>query len=230
MSIDICRQFILHNDFVPPTKEVHDWNYLAFGYVDGISVSKENLFDRKWDLDCLWTDSVKTKSKLMKQESRQVIYGFRNDEDHMNEEKLFWENKDENIDYPFLFFVMIQFEDVGRKDLQRLMLHKQDVEKKYSQSEKIKAITYLTLDNSDLLLVLKSCNYEDGAGIVDRIHRSEPFYTVEDQAWKVKYSFTIPAISKCFLNSGKIRQLKDHTLHKAYICYGKNVRQYSAIL
>ncbi len=41
---NICRPFVLHNDFLPPSREVHqDWDYLSYGYYDGISVGK-NLF------------------------------------------------------------------------------------------------------------------------------------------------------------------------------------------
>ncbi len=41
---NICRPFVLYNDFLPPGSEIHEtWDYLAFGYYDGLSVG-ENLF------------------------------------------------------------------------------------------------------------------------------------------------------------------------------------------
>ena len=43
MGVNICRRFMPHNDLVPPIQKVHNWDYLAFGYYDGMSIG-ENIF------------------------------------------------------------------------------------------------------------------------------------------------------------------------------------------
>ena len=44
MEYSVCRPIVLYNDFLPPDVEPHrNWEYLAFGYFDGIMIGK-NLF------------------------------------------------------------------------------------------------------------------------------------------------------------------------------------------
>ncbi len=217
MEVDICRQFVLHNDFIPPTSDIHSWDYLAFGYIDGISIAERNLLSAsKKPLKYLWENNAATKGELLKRESRQVVYGFRTENEAANEDTLFWENIQHSFDYPFLFFIMIQFEDQGRKNLSKLLESRELVERKFNQ-ENVKGITYLTLDNSNLLLILKSRFYEDGAEIIDQIHRKEPFFSDSENIWKVKYSFTIPAVSKEYLNDSNFETLNNKKMYQAYI-------------
>lgn len=218
MSVNICRKFVLHNDFIPPTKKVHRWDYLAYGYIDGISV-EENVFkNRTWDLDLLWKDSVSAKEELVKLETRQVVYGFRNEgEEESVREEEFWNGRGEQTEYPFVFFVMLQFEDEGRKNMDRLLADKSLVEKQYNKEGRVKGITYLTLESSDLLLVLRSSTYDEGAEIVDNIHRTHAFYSAGDITWDVKYSFTIPGVDKGFLNGSGLKRLENEIVHQAYI-------------
>lgn len=218
MAMNICRRFLLHNDFVPPAKNIHERDYLAFGYIDGISV-KQNIFeDVKWDLHLIWKESVSAQKELLNLESRQVIYGFRSeDEQEENAEEAFWKDRGEKAEYPFVFFVMIQFEDADRKKLPELMRNRKEVEAKYSREGKVKGITYLTLEDSDLLLVLRSKNYDDGAKMINGIHCGTPFFTMQDTHWNVKYSFTIPGVDKGYINGGGAIALKNQKVHHAYI-------------
>lgn len=218
MARNICRRFLLHNDFVPPAKNIHEWDYLAFGYIDGITV-KQNIFKSDGrDLHLIWKESVSAQEELLKPESRQVIYGFRSEEEQEeNAEEAFWEDKGERTEYPFVFFVMIQFEDAGRKKLPALMCNRKEVEAKYRREGRVKGITYLTLEDSDLLLVLRSKNYDEGAEIINQIHCGTPFFTVQNSEWNVKYSFTIPGIDKGFMNRGGGIGLKNQKVHHAYI-------------
>ena len=217
MAVDICRRFVLHNEFIPPTHKIHNWDYFAFGYIDGISVANKNIFSNdRGDLECLWKDSIYTKAELVEQESSQVIYGFRS-EDEPGREEVFWEDMGDGTSYPFLFFIMIQFEDAGRKNLFSLFQYRKDVEQKYEVPDRVKAITYLTMDNSNLILVLRSRRYEDGAKIVDNFHRKELFYQSDHDVWKVKYSFTIPAVDRNYLNSSKFDEVREQKLYRAYI-------------
>ena len=43
---NIGRPFTLYSDFLPPGKESREWQYLAFGYFDGVNVG-DNLFEKQ---------------------------------------------------------------------------------------------------------------------------------------------------------------------------------------
>ncbi|MCI9072545.1 MAG: hypothetical protein HFH80_06990 [Lachnospiraceae bacterium] len=220
MAISICRRFVMHNDFVPPTENIHEWDYLAFGYIDGISVKNDIFRDKAWNLNFIWEENVATRKELMEPESRQVIYGFRSEESQeTNKEETFWSNRGKDTNYPFAFFVMIQFEDEGKKNLSLLMENRRCLEERFNIKGKVKGITYLTLEDSDLLLVLRCNDYDDGAGLINEIHQGCPFFKYQDEAtWYVKYSFTIPAVDKCFMNMPKsVVMLKDQKVHNAYV-------------
>ena len=56
---NVCRPFVFYNDFIPPESNVHeDWQYLAFGYYDGISVGDNLFVNGKIDMNALWRLSV----------------------------------------------------------------------------------------------------------------------------------------------------------------------------
>lgn len=77
MCVDICRRFVLHNDFIPPTDKAHSWDYLSFGYYDGISVGENIFHGNGCNLVDLWEDNINTVERLDELESMQLIYGFR---------------------------------------------------------------------------------------------------------------------------------------------------------
>ena len=58
---NIGRPFTLYSDFLPSGKESRKWQYLAFGYFDGVNVG-DNLFeDGEWNLEKMWQHSEKEK-------------------------------------------------------------------------------------------------------------------------------------------------------------------------
>lgn len=60
---------MLHNDFIPPTDKAHSWDYLSFGYYDGISVG-ENIFHcNGCNLVDVWEDNINTVERLDELES-----------------------------------------------------------------------------------------------------------------------------------------------------------------
>lgn len=202
----ICRRFILYNDFIPPTKDMHEWPYFTFGYYDGFSFgvdifrnSKESSFME------LWNDSLNEIQHMNEKAEAQIIYGFR-DEDKSNNDAMFW--KEDNI-YPFIFFTMIQFEEEGSRDLTNLYEIKADVEDYYTREREYKGILYLTLENSDILFILKCKSYEQGAKIIDSFHRKTEFYRRGGKKWEIKYSFTVAAIEKKYLRNMEL--LSDST-------------------
>ena len=146
---NICRPFILYSDFLPPVKECREWKYLSFGYYDGVDV-EENLFnDDKWDLNKLWDTISKRKKKLSGSYTEKIIFGFRTEEDDEKRDEEFWSTQKA---FPFLFLVLLQNRDKGEK-LISLWEKRKGLEAEI-EKEGVKAISYLTLDNSDLLLVL----------------------------------------------------------------------------
>ncbi len=197
---DVCRRFVLHNDFIPPTREPHQWDYLAFGYYDGISVGKNIFGQEPWDLQKVREENHRIICGSEEAESRQIIYGFRTENSGDVRDEDFWAGRGRETDYPFLFFVMLQFENDGRQHLQELFRKKDEVEKKFTEKPKYQSMIYLTLENSDLFLIIRSAEYRDGAVLIDKIHRNDVFYKDDSYEWKVKYSFTVSAIDKKYLN------------------------------
>ena len=140
----ICRPMMLYNDFLPPEKNLHlDWQYLAFGYFDGISIG-DNLFKEKSNsLEQIWEWDVQQTKKLEEKYSVQTIYGFRNESDSY--EELFWEEaKKDDTEYPFLFITLLQGEIKEEKQIRECGA---EVEKDLNCINKRKVITYSTLDN-----------------------------------------------------------------------------------
>lgn len=63
------------------------------------------------------------------------------------------------------------------------------------------AISYLTLDDSDMILVLLCKRYKDGMDILDGFHREEEASPLKDCGLNLVYSFTVAAIQKESLNT-----------------------------
>lgn len=201
MKRNVCRRFVLHNDFLPPTCDQHNWPFFAFGYYDGFSVGK-NLFanGKEQGFAQLWNDSREETKRLDEKAMSQIVYGFRDESQNIvSKDELFWNDQAEGEMYPFIFFIMIQFEAQGRERLSELYGQKEQVENKYTEAGRYKAILYLTLENSDLLFIIRSKDYGSGAKVIDQFHRKEPFYQTEDVVWNVGYSFTVASIDKAFL-------------------------------
>lgn len=214
---NICRPFTLYSDFLPPTGERRDCQYLSLGYYDGLDVG-DNLFaDGKWDFGCLWDFSGKQKEKLNGSYSEQTIFGFRGEEDDSyNKDTDFWEQASGGFEYPFLFLVMLQDQNHG-EDLTALWERKDDLEKALEIPGIQRAITYLTLDTSDLLLILSCKVYETGARMIDSFHRRQEESVLAKKGWQLRYSFTIPSVSKAAVNSEGICFEQAGKLEKVYI-------------
>lgn len=222
---NICRPFILHNDFLPPAEGAHDdWAYISYGYYDGVSVG-ENLFDQgRVDLRSLWEYSVERSSAMSGQFLEQTIFGFRSDEDEQQEAD-FWADKSRE-QYPFLFLSLLQFKN--RKEAMGVYGEKKELEKASKKMHDecraleeamtdersgYRARTYLTLDNSDLILVLLSKRYLPGVGVIDGLHRKRG----EESClkWPLGYSFTVASLYRKVLNGEK--ELEEEILPVIYI-------------
>lgn len=204
---NICRAFILYNDFLPPVAEAHqDWQYLSFGHYDGISVG-ENLFkDNKCDFGALWEYYI-TQGKCMNGSfSAQVLWGLRCETLEKSDTD-FW-SEEEGAQYPFLFISLLQIEQSkGESVLNKE--RRMELEKSLTVDSVRKAITYLTFDNSDLILVLRCKNYQDGADAINSFHY--------EKNMGLNYSFTVASINKMFLvDDKKIAAVEGNVSH-AYI-------------
>ena len=120
---NICRPFVLHNDFLPPDSGPHeDWDYLAFGYYDGISIG-ENLFkDKEVSLNLLWDYEKERLKKLEGKYSEKIIFGFRSENDSYTnayvKDEIFWNQETE---YPFIFVILVQ---IREEDIEKLSYDK----------------------------------------------------------------------------------------------------------
>ena len=116
-------------------------------------------------MEQLWDYDMQQTERLQGNYSQQTIYAFRagNDAD-------FWEDaKGEGTEYPFLFVVLLQdkIDKDGAETEKRIL-----IEKELSSNGKRKVMTYLTLDNSGMIIVLLCKTYNDGAYLVDSFHRN----------------------------------------------------------
>ena len=159
MAYNICRPIVLYNDFLPPDDKPHDkWQYIAFGYFDGVKVG-ENIFQEgQCSLERLWDYDVNQMQELDGRYSAQIISGFRSEEDNGDYDNKFWkEALDKGTEYPFIFVVLIQ----GTMEKDRAGInHRRKLEENLSEEGRRQAITYLTLDNSSMLLILLCREYE----------------------------------------------------------------------
>ena len=160
MKKNICRPITFYNNFIPLEKYLQDWQFCAFGTVDGIDVDNDILFDT---MDQSITQRILEDQKnfcqrLQGKFAAQRIYAVRFGESQADEE--FWEKEDY---FPFFFFCRIQC-DNGK---QKVWEDRENLEKRLQLEGSIKAITYLTYDNSDLLLILRTIDYNTGAAVIN---------------------------------------------------------------
>lgn len=188
MDENICRVFTFYSNFLPACTESHNWDYCAFGTIDGIDVGKESIITKDGEaLECIWKEHVNFQKKLSGSYNAERIYGVRFGDKKVEEE--FWKDEPE---YPFLFFTRIQCE--GDK-LQMLDGgNRQALEHKLSEAGDIKIITYLTYGNSDLFFVIKAREYEDGAQIIHAMNQGMNLILDSDSVCYLKNSFSIMAV------------------------------------
>lgn len=214
MDNRICRPIMLYNDFLPPEKKLHSsWQYLAFGYFDGISIG-DNLFkDNSNSFEKIWKWDVQQTKELKEKYSVQMIYGFRDENDSY--EELFWEEaKKEETEYPFLFIILLQGQIQENKQFSEYRI---ELERNLNCVNKRKAITYSTLDNCNLVLVLLCKDYGDGAEVIDGFHRALSRSPLTKAGIILRYSFSIASIQKKYLNSNRVEEKKDKITDLVFI-------------
>ena len=199
---NICRPFVLYNDFLPPTHEKHErWQFLSFGYYDGVFVGNNLCKERSGSLEGLWDYFLKYSNELDGSYSSQIIFGLRHEEDNVKKdlESELWDKGEKRKEFPFLFLSLIQVNS-GDKNLKNGWNDCGELEARLT-SEDVKAFTYLTFDSSDLILALFCRRYADGANIIDKFHRDPNSELQEIVGWRLTYSFTVASIDKNVLNN-----------------------------
>lgn len=211
---NICRPFELYNDFLPPKRDSHkEWQYLSFGYNDGISIGG-NLFDNnKPDLRVMWDYYVQNHTDSLDGSfSCQIIFGLRYEkENEVICDRDFW-NREVQLLYPFLFVSLIQLDKSTD-----IIKYKENLEKGLNDPAKRKAITYLTFDGSDLILILLCKKYSDGAKTINCLRCCDDENVSKNLRKEIIYSFTIGSVFKEVLNEDSlVDRIGDQITH-AYI-------------
>lgn len=208
---NICRAVTLYNNYIPTMCRKPNWEFCAFGTVDGIDVSENILSsDGTKVTEEIWEQQKTWRHQLEGKYAAQKIYVVRYDD--VDIEREFWE--DDQL--PFFFFCRIQ---CGR-DKMPFLKDRSEFEKRLNIYGKTAGITYLTYDNSDLFVVIKAIDYESGAGLIHLIHRNINLAMNTDTICSLKNSFTIMAVKYSWLNSlneDDINELDQNKIDTVYI-------------
>lgn len=171
---NVCRPIILYNVHVPAKEFKYEWQYTAFGIYDGIDI-RDNVWQKETkSFGILMEELAKETLLLNGNFSKEVNFAIRSEVGEEEEE--FWKDNS----YPFIFLVSLYMNGRAR-DLKRLYIHMEDRINGFTENQKVKAICYQSLDNSDILLVMKAKNYRIGTDIINLFHDGENSFTYEVQ-------------------------------------------------
>lgn len=221
MNIDICRPITFHNQYIPlcESKDSKEWMYLAFGTVDGIDVG-DDLFradsQKNSYLETIWEDQKKFAQNIRTSSISHRIYAiYTGDKDW---EKKFWRNE---LRYPYKFFCRLQC--CGNKE--QSISNKQKLQKLLNIPDELMSCVYLTYDNSDLMIVLKSAQYGIGAAVINKLHNGVNLSMGDNQDCYLKSSFTVCAISRKILEKESlIAEMRSENIPKVYLKFIEKVQ------
>lgn len=209
---NICRAITFYNNFIPVRTREINWKFCAFGMIDGIDVdsafiSEQN--DTQGILDYIWTTQKTFCKGLEGYYTAQQIYAIRYD--NPNTEDNFWEQEG----LPFYFFCRFQYSG----DKKVLWEGRTILENSLKEENKVDAISYLSFDNSDLLIVLRTSEYNIGASIINELRKARNPLRQQDYNL-LKNSFTTFAI--CYqwieeLSSDDIKKLDEKTIECVHL-------------
>ncbi|MBO5030300.1 MAG: hypothetical protein J6D08_00190 [Lachnospiraceae bacterium] len=206
---DICRVITFYNDYIPNLRTTAKWEFCTFGVIDGINVSKNITGKSKSIEKEIWTQQEKLQNEFSGEYTAQQVYIIRNDD--IEKENAFWENNE----LPFYFFCRIQCD--GEKF--PFLRDRTEFERAINGHEKLRALTYLTYDNTDLFIVIKTSEYALGSGLVNQLHQKINLSMHNDRLCILKNSFTVMAVRNEWLKQADDRQawLKQQEINTAYI-------------
>lgn len=193
-KINICRPIIFYNNFVPPIKEVQEWKYCAFGTLDGIDVEKNIARENEQILSSIWKHQREFCEKLNGKYMAQVIYAVKYDE--WEKDHVFW-GEETDSEYPFTFFTRIQCNG----DVKTLWEKRTAFQERLDCLSHVKASVYLTYDNSDFIIILKTDTYTYGAAIVNTLRQGGNLIEESGGYSITKNSFTVFAVRQSIINT-----------------------------
>ena len=187
----VCRILYLESNHIPPMVSNINPEYIGFRYYDGIRISKNIFSDGQNELPKVWTHSAEEIIKMDGGYSSQAMYLFSDKNKDLDDE--FWSYKT----LPILFIMTLQL-NVRTIDLGDVCAELEKRIQDYCVSKKIvgKILSYLTLDEHDIVLVVKCKNYKIGKEITESFHTKDNELFVGDNAIAIKYSFTISSVMK----------------------------------
>lgn len=165
--MNICRPIILHSEFLPACAGERKWQYRAFGHYDGITVRECIRIEKYENLKQLFDICLQEEDDSFMYFSQKLL-GFHADTE---EEKQFWTKE-----LPFLYIVLLQTVDAETEACQKYLESREFLEKELSdigwQNEIVNTLitVYHSLDNNDLIAVIKCGHVNTGARLINRLH------------------------------------------------------------
>lgn len=169
----VCRPLLLHNEFVPAKTGERNWDYLMFGHQDGMTVGDLEVFGDASSYASLFDFCQKYENEKHDYFT-QIMFCF-----HANEERenAFWEDEK-----PFLYITLLQLAD---DKIEELVSYFEDgvffqdslayIDALNSMDD-INILTYHSLGNSDLILMIKCKHAKIGGKIINSLHQNAEKY------------------------------------------------------
>lgn len=199
--MNICRPITFYNNFVPPSERIQKWEYEALGYYDGIDIG-ENIItnDGNFNFTTLWENLENKVKDFCGCYNARTLFAFRfEDENIQVRDAKFWKKEqiknNKIVYYPFLFIMMVRL----NLSAGNVKTFREEIEK-YQSSENLLIITYLSLDNNDVIIAIKSKRYEDGAKFIFQLHYN-PKIANKNEQMAIYDSFSVGGVKKEYVNS-----------------------------
>ena len=196
---NVCRPLYIYDDYLMESS-THNWEWVSFGYYDGIDVG-ENLFgDGQIVFSRLWDKYVEYKEDIPRSiAQRQIIWLMRTEHGRvcMSDEG-FWEDASS---YPFMIVSLVQ---VRHDDSYMDNWENRDKFEKHAQSRLNhgKLICYMTIDNSDMIIVQLTRSYEEATSFIKGLH-TEASPIEEYIQWNLSYSYSIASVNRSCIDGTK---------------------------
>lgn len=220
MTKNICRPFTLYNDFIPPVSENHDdWRYLSFGYHDGFERGENIFVEETYNPQHMWEYYLQQSEKLSGNYLSQILCGLREEEPEGESitDQEFWNKETMELEYPFVFLSLIQIDKDNNRNFRDGWEKRHAFEREINTENMLyKVIVYMSFDSSDLILVVRSKSYMQGAKFIDQFHGTEDKNILKDAfGWKLKYGFTVASFNKYAIDSNSF--MADEEISKVVI-------------
>lgn len=180
----ICRPILLHNEFMPAKPGMRKWDYRAWGYHDGITIGKSIEISNSASMKEIFELCVNNEEE-MNPYFTQFLFGFHTDK---AKEEEFWKNE-----LPFTYLCLLQFAESDVEKYRNYLESEPFIEKELKllkhQGEQISIVVYYSMDNTDLMMIVKCEKSETGAKLINDMHRN-----AGGHPFKLRNSYSVLAI------------------------------------